>query len=337
MDYQNKYKQAYLKIKHASRILVVGHLNPDGDALSSVCAFLELAALLKISADAYCHDKRISAFNYLPHESKILDNKEEILPLTKYDVIVIVDCGAKSRTFLANEIDEVASSIDRPFIIEFDHHPPVDDFSDLEIRQPDKASTTEVVYNFLESNQIPFNKNLANCILTGLLTDTGNFLYSSANSTNIKIASKMLSYGASLPKIINNTLRNQSLLTMKLWGTALNNLQFSENHGLAYSVITKQEIDSILNTSSEEEVSRYLSYDLYGDIAGFLSTVSDAEAIMLLREEKEGKIKGSLRTSKANVDVSVLAKKFGGGGHTKASGFMIEGRLVKTENGWEIV
>lgn len=337
MDYQLKYRQAYLKIKHANHILVVGHLNPDGDALSSVCAFLELAALLKIPADAYCHDKKNNTFTYLPHESIIVSSKELILPLIKYDVIIIVDCGAKSRTFLTDEINEVVNSIDRPFIIEFDHHPPVDNFADLEIREPDKASTTEVVYNFLKSNQISFNKNLANCILTGLLTDTGNFLYSSANSTNIKIASKMLGYGASLPKIINNTLRNQSLLTMRLWGVALNNLSFSENHGLAYSVITKQEIDSILLSSSKEEVSRYLGYDIYGDIAGFLSTVSDAEAIMLLREENEGKIKGSLRTAKENVDVSVLAKKFGGGGHTKASGFMIEGHLKKTDNGWEIV
>jgi len=124
---------------------------------------------------------------------------------------------------------------------------------------------------------------------------------------------------------------------MKLWGVTMENLCINEDYNLAYSVITKDDIDNLLKLGSTEDIERYLTYDVYGDIAGFLSTLSNVQAIMLLREEKEGRIKGSLRTSRADVDISGLAQQLGGGGHAKASGFMIDGHIVKTENGWEIV
>jgi phosphoesterase RecJ-like protein len=337
MNFSLKYRQAYLKIKNSRRILIIGHTNPDGDAISSVCAFLELANILKVSADAYCDDKRVDTFNYLAHEEEIGSNKEKILPLTDYDVLVIVDCGALSRTSLFVEIEAVRQTVERPYIIEFDHHPKIDDFADLEIRQPDKAATVEVIYNFLKENQVTFNKNLANCILTGILTDTGNFLYASANNINIAIASEMLSYGAQLPKIINRTLHNQNILMMRLWGITIENLRLNSEYNIAYSVISKDDIDNLLKLGTQEEIDKYLNYDVYGDISGFLSNLQDVKAIMLLREEKEGKIKGSLRTSRPDVDISVLAQKLGGGGHPKASGFVIEGHINKTESGWEIV
>jgi len=337
MDYRVSYHQAYLKIKNSRRLLIVGHLNPDGDALSSVCLFLELAEILKVKAEAYCQFKKGDTFNYLPHELEIISDKTKLSPLTDYDVILILDCGSLSRTNLAGEIKEVENSVDRPYIIEIDHHPKMDDYADLEIRQPDKAATVEIIYNILKENKFDFNKNLANCVLTGILTDTGNFLYPSSSNLNIAIAADMLTCGAQFPKIINNTLRNQNMLTMKLWGLTMDNLKINHEYSLAYSVITKDDIDNLLELGTAEEIERYLNYDVYGDIAGFLSNLSEVQAIMLLREEEKGKIKGSLRTSKPNVDISELAKKLGGGGHPKASGFVVEGHIVKTVDGWEIV
>lgn len=337
MDYRNSYIQAYLKIKNSRNLLIVSHVNPDGDALSSLCAFLELASLLNIKATAYSEFKKGHELNHLPYESEIISNKNNLAPLTTYDVIVVVDCGSLARTNLAAEIKEADTSVDRPYIIEIDHHPKIDDFADLEIRQTEKAATTEIIYNLLKENKIIFNKNLANCVLTGLLTDTGNFFYSNSSNVNIAIASEMLSYGAQFPKIINNTLRNKNLLTMKLWGITINNLQINEEYNLAYSVLTKDELDNLIKLGSKQEIDNYLSSDVYGDIAGFLSTLSDVQAIMLLREEEFGKIKGSLRTARANVDISGLAKELGGGGHPKASGFVLSGHIVKKESGWEII
>ncbi len=337
MDYSIRYLQAYLKIKNASRLLIVGHINPDGDALSSVCAILELTKILNIKAEAYCQSKKGDSFNYLPHETQIISDKNKISPLTSYDVVLVLDCGSLSRTNLFEEINLAQNLVDRPFIIEIDHHPKIDDFADLEIRQPEKAATAEIIYNFLKENKINFNKNLANCILTGLLTDTGNFLYPNSSNLNIAIASEMLNYGAQFPKIINNTLRNQNLLSMKLWGLTLDNLTINNKYNIAYSVLTKESLDDLTKLGTPEEIEKYLNYDVYGDLAGFLSNLSDVRAVMLLREEEVGKIKGSLRTSRADVDISALAKQLGGGGHAKASGFVLSGHIIKTENGWQII
>ena len=337
MDYRVSYRQAYLKIKNSRKLLIVGHLNPDGDAVSSVCIFLELAEILNVKAKAYCQFKKGDTFNYLPHETEIFSDKTKLAPLTDYDVILILDCGSLSRTNLAKEIQEAENSVDRPYIIEIDHHPKVDNYADLEIREPEKAATVEIIYNILKENKVDFNKNLANCILTGILTDTGNFLYSNSSNLNIAIAADMLTCGAQFPKIINNTLHNQNMLTMKLWGLTMDNLKINHEYSLAYSVVTKDDIDSLLKLGTVEEIERYLNYDVYGDIAGFLSNLSEVQAIMLLREEEEGRIKGSLRTSRPDVDISELAKKLGGGGHPKASGFVVEGHIVKTADGWDIV
>ncbi|MEI6835341.1 MAG: bifunctional oligoribonuclease/PAP phosphatase NrnA [Candidatus Falkowbacteria bacterium] len=337
MNYAVSYHQAYLKIKNSRRLLVISHLNPDGDALSSVCAFLELANLLNLEVEAYCHGKKGDTFNYLPHEEKIFFDKTKLAPLTAYDVVLVLDCGSLSRTNLAQEILAVSRSFDRPYIIEMDHHPKMDNFADLEIRQPDKAATVEIIYNFLRENKVNFNKNLANCVLTGLLTDTGNFLYANSSHLNIAIASEMLNLGAQFPKIINSTLRNQNLLTMKLWGLTMDNLRINYRYNLAYSVITKEEIDNLIKLGSAEEIEGYLNYDVYGDIAGFLSNLSEVQAIMLLREEELGKIRGSLRTARPGVDISGLAKQLGGGGHPKASGFSLTGHIVKADDGWKIV
>ena len=336
MDFSQQFITAYHKIKIASKILVISHINPDGDALSSTGAFLELLNNLNIPAVGFCAKKNDTTFDYLPHQSKIISHQTDLPALTSFDLILILDCGSLSRTDLASEILELKKLETRPYIIEFDHHPKMDDYSDLEIRNPDKAATAEIIYDFFKENKISFNKNLANCILTGILTDTGNFLYPNSSEHNLEIASQMMSCGAQFPKIVNNILRNKNFLVMKLWGMAMNNLRVNKKYNIAYSVITKDDLLELNKLGTTEEVDHFLHSDVFGDITGFLGNLSDVKAVMLLREEG-GKIKGSLRTSKSEMDISGLAKYLGGGGHPKASGFTLDGSIIKQGDGWEIV
>lgn len=336
MDFSKQFVKTYNRIRLASYILVVSHVNPDGDALSSTGAFLELLNNLGIKSSSFCSRKKGITFNYLPHQDKIISNKEELPPLSDFDLIIILDCGSLSRTDLAQEILELKKQNKRPYIIEFDHHPKVDDYSDLEIRDPEKSATAEIIYDFFRENKIAFNKNSANCILTGILTDTGNFLYPNSSEHNLEIASQMMSCGAQFPKIVNNILRNKNFLTVKLWGMAINNLRVNKKYNIAYSVVTKEDLAELNKLGTPEEIEMYLNSDVFGDVAGFLGNLSDVKAIMLLREE-DGKIKGSLRTSRPEMDISGLAKYLGGGGHPKASGFTVDGAIVKKGDSWEII
>ncbi len=319
---EERYREAYQKIKEAKNILLVTHYRPDGDALSSMGIMMELLELLQKKYYAYCSDSPPFQFNFLPHIEKIKSDKD-FLPFADFDLIIALDCGSLSRTNLTKEI---AHRRKDQLALEFDHHPKIDNYADVEVRNAKASSTAEVLYFFLKANKVRFSKNLANCILTGVLTDTGNLLYESTSEKTIKITSEMLLYGARYPVILENTWRNKSLSSMRLWGRAMGNLKINSNYNFAYSFLTKEDIK---NSGVNEE-------ELEG-IPGFLSNLSDVKGLVFLREGEDGKIKGSLRTTYPNVDISKLAQALGGGGHKRASGFVIEGRFEERDGSLRIV
>lgn len=308
-------------MKAAGKILFITHENPDGDALGSICAMMEAAKNLGKPCFAYCFDAAAAHFHFLPHAEKIITDKNAF-KFFDFDLIITLDCGDLKRTKLTEEIKSRSSS---QFVINIDHHPKVDDFADLEIKDPDAASTAELVYAFFKANKIRINKNTADSILTGISADTGNFIFPATSSRTVEISSDLLSRGAGLPRIIEQTWKNKSLAALKIWGTAMSNLKINKRYGIAFTALTQEDISAAGVNEDELE-----------GIANFLSNLHEVSAVLLLREQADGTIKGSLRSTRANADVSKLARALGGGGHAKASGFTIEGRLEKTEKGWKI-
>lgn len=329
-EFNSALSRAYEKITQARRVLVVGHRNPDGDALSSAAALLVFLEELGHDVFAYCADKTEGGFGFLPRQDKIKNYFPDNSSPSDFDLIVVVDCGSLSRTALSDEIKTAKQK--GSFVIEFDHHPRVDDYSDIEIRLDDKASTTEILYYFFKHNRWPISRDLANCLLTGMLTDTANFLYSSTSGKTIDIASELLAAGAQFPKIVQGTWQNKNLVSMKLWGLALGHLKINSRYNLALTVITKDDLASLNLGEERDEIAS----DIFSEIAGFLSGLSGVKAVLTLREQEGDVIKGNLRTVRDDVNVSLLAQRLGGGGHAKASGFMMKGRIEKTDSGWEV-
>jgi phosphoesterase RecJ-like protein len=309
---------------------------PDADAIASVGAMLEIASNLGLGVYAYAERKPIGDYEFIPNENLISITAPTDLWL--FDVILILDCGSISRTGLEEPLRALISAerdspvIKRPYLIEFDHHQPQASYADLEIRLPDKASTTEIIYHFLKANNLEITKSLANCILTGLMTDTGHFLHANASREAIAISSEMLLRGASLPKIVSHTVNNKSFSALKIWGRVLENMRLNSDTGLASSALTAPELKELL-----APVDFKIESDLFGDIVSFLSALSGVRVALLLREE-HGHVKGSLRTNDDEIDVAKIASNWGGGGHKKAAGFTIEGgKLIETETGWKVI
>jgi nanoRNase/pAp phosphatase (c-di-AMP/oligoRNAs hydrolase) len=152
-----------------------------------------------------------------------------------------------------------------------------------------------------------------------------------------------MEFGARFAKISSWLKNNQDLLTIKLWGLALENLRFNPKYGFAFSVLTREDLKTAMMAAGHQDAvlrndfSQILHSDLFGDIAGFLSNISGAKAVMLLRQDAPGKLKGGLRTSSSDIDISLLARQLGGGGHAKASGFELAGDLEKADEGWRVV
>ncbi len=334
---KEKYKIFEKRIQEAENVLVVGHLKPDGDAISSVCAILEILKKYNKKSLAYCSGIIPSNFDYLANYYKIYNDIEEINKyielekdnfLLSFDLLIIVDCGSIARTNIKKEILN-SRQYNKPFIIEIDHHPMVDDYADLKLRDILAASTTEIIYDLCISLEIEINKDLAECLLTGIITDTNNFFYPNASANSLKISAHLLEKGANLSKIVRQALINKNLATFKLWALAMNNLEVHPKYSLAYSILTLDDLKQV--KADPEEISETLS-----SIAGYLSNLANVKASLLLHETSVGMIKGHLRSSDKKTNISHLARYFGGGGHPQASGFAMAGKLEKINNSWQI-
>jgi bifunctional oligoribonuclease and PAP phosphatase NrnA len=310
---KEKFLKAYEKILKADNILLVTHERPDGDAFSCVCAAIEIMERLGKKYDSFCHGDIPPNFNFLPHIEKIKTKKED-LDFKEHDLIIVFDCGSIGRTKLEEEIKKRKEN---QFLIEFDHHPKIKDYSDLEIRDPEAAATTEILYYFFKYNNLELNKNIADCILTGILTDTGNFIYPSTSEKTAEIASEMLAHGASFARINQNTIKNKTLDSMKLWGKVLNNLKINKKYQIAVTWLTNNDLKELEDEESLES------------LAGFLSGLQGVKGLLFVREFEKGFIKGSLRSSHSKMDISKLAISLNGGGHAKTSGFSFEGELIE--------
>lgn len=344
-----KSELAWEKILQSENVLLISHLNPDVDALSSLSVLIEIFKDLNKNYIAFAEGKKEDEYSFLPNEEEVIGDKQSLLKIIShrfnfgnevgddffkfFDLAIIVDCGSMSRTSLKENIINVRDLMLDTVIIEFDHHVPVDKYADIEIRIP-LSSTTEVLYNFIKVNNIKINRSMANCLLAGILTDTGNLLYPSVSSDTLDISSELMSLGAQFPKLLDNTWRNKSLIEMKLWGLALDNLRVNKKYNLAFSVLSFEDLKKFRESFGQ------WNNEIFGDIVGFLSNLSEADMVILLREEDFGHIKGSLRVgfSEKDIDGTKLANIFGGGGHKKASGFMIEGHIKKIDsNNFKII
>jgi phosphoesterase RecJ-like protein len=320
---KEKYLAAFQRIKAAKNILLVTHERPDGDGLSSLCAMSVFLDTLGKNQSLFCSDSAPETFSFLPNIGKLSSSKPADFSI--FDLIIVMDCGSLSRTKLQ---EEVKTRNKNQFVIEFDHHPKTEDCSDLEIRCS-KSSAAEVLYHFFYFNNLPLAKNIATCLLTGILTDTGNLLFGAVTPETIRISSTLLLHGATFPKITKRTIQNKSLAAMKAWGRILDNLKLNKEHNIAYSVLTYDEIASLKQ--------EYGSENLLDAATDILNNVDGVKMVVFLREEIKGQIRGSLRSKDRDVDVSRLAALLGGGGHPKASAFRLSGSIVKTEIGWKII
>ena len=347
LEQQNNFKEAWSRMMSAERVLLVSHLSPDVDAAASLGTMIELLRSNNKDYLAFAQGKDANQY-FLPNEAEIIGDKERLFELASnffnngkelkedflsvFDVVVIMDCGSLERTALTEYFHNIKFLMLDTFVIEIDHHVPAQTYADIEIKIP-LASTTEVLYHFIKANDLIISRSIANCLLAGILTDTANFLYPSVSSSTLDISSELLALGAQFPKLLNNTWRNKSFLEMKLWGLALANLRVNKKYNLAFSVLPYEDLAGF-----KEKYGDWGS-DVFSDIVGFLSNLSEAEVILLLREEEVGKIKGSLRVgaNDSGADVNKLASVFGGGGHKKAAGFAIEGSIVKDDGFFKIL
>jgi len=322
MPYQQAAPKILEQIKKSDHILLISHEKPDGDTLGSSLALAHYLEKENKKHSHFCPDLPPSYFNYLPKIEKITTD-HNLIDWSGHDLIITLDCGDLKRALIAENLEKIKN---KRFIINIDHHQTNAYFGHYNLVVPQASSTCEIIYKFFELNSIGIDKYMATSLLTGILTDTMNFTNAATNHESLKIASSLLTKGAKVSQIISQISQNKNIQSLKLWGEILYRLEFNPQYNAAYTVITKNDLK---NKKISIEEAR-------DGLANFLSNIQGVDFIMVLAEEDNNIIKGSLRTTKDDVDVSKIAESLGGGGHKKAAGFKIKGQLAKDEKGWYI-
>ncbi|MBU2576018.1 bifunctional oligoribonuclease/PAP phosphatase NrnA [Patescibacteria group bacterium] len=315
---QKIFDQLKREIEKFNAFSIVCHKRPDGDAIGSVLAFAQYLKSAGKEVRLYCKDSVPAYLKFLEGANEIKTGPDEFWRGS--DVIMLLDCGDLSMT----GIDK--NNFENHKLITIDHHASNSGYADINIIVSQSSATSEILYNYFVHVGFQINKAVATHLLCGIYTDTDSFTNLGTTPESLRVSSELLSLGADFRDITAYTMRNKSIASLKLWGRALERLRFDQKKGIATTVLRREDFNECNATNDDAE-----------GVANLLNHLSGVKMAMVLRELSGGEIKGSLRTTSELIDVSQVAKLMGGGGHKKAAGFTVRGRIEETDKGWKIV
>jgi len=298
-------KPAVELIRKADSILVLGHVQPDGDSLGSTAALATGLKSINKKVALWSDEKVPAKYRFLPD---IFQNPN-IDELPGFDLVIIVDTSVVSRI----GIDIPLLDYDITTLV-FDHHPLINSDFDFVHVDTSQAATGCIIFDVLKELQIPLTREIAASIYAAIVTDTGNFTYKNTNKRTFEIAVELIDTGidvADLASIIYNSL---SASTLHCLNAALDTLEFiCEGRG-AFMFLSKEMLED-RNIDTE-------------DFVNFPRSIDSVEAAAMITEQPDtGIIRVSLRSKKPDIDVSKLAMQFGGGGHKCAAGAKVKETL----------
>lgn len=304
-------------IKNNKRFLIIPHKSPDGDTIGAALAMYQVLLNMGKLPDIICRDPYPEEFAFLPNIEVFRSGE----PKFDYDAYLILDAGATHLTGFRESHPEL---FDKSMeVINIDHHPSNDLYGRYNIVKDDAASTTMVLYEMFQELGYDIDRFTATCLLTGIYTDTGSFMHSNTRSDVLRVAGRLLAKGANLRSLAKEVFNTTKISTMRLWGRVLKSISQTEE-GITMSVVKQKDF---IDTGAD--------YSEMTGVVDYINSVPGSEYSVILTE-RDGKVKGSLRTLQDEVNVADIAAAFGGGGHTKAAGFTLPGRL-KQEVRWKVV
>jgi bifunctional oligoribonuclease and PAP phosphatase NrnA len=305
-------------IRESQNILLVAHSSPDGDTVGSCLAFKEYLKTLNKNVSVICFDPFPAFLSFLFNESFKLPSE---ININHYELVIACDSVERGFKQINNSIKE------NQVITLLDHHPDIKIAGDINIIDAGYSSVCEIAYDYFSFNKIEITREMAKCMMLGILSDTGIFQHSNTTPRMLGIASDLMKKGAPIAKIVKAAFSSKNICTLRLWGRAFEKAKINSETGMIVSVLTKSDIEECQATT--EDIAQ---------VSSILNTVPGTKFALILSERDDGIIKGSLRSEEyKGIDVSRIAARFGGGGHKLASGFEVSGKIVETQGGWEII
>lgn len=291
-------------IEKSRYILVITHVNPDADSISSALALSNLFYENKIKHKVFNISSDLpSNLDFISKFDKITDQLPKF-----YDLIISVDCGSKKR--FGFEVDENIP------LINFDHHASNDSFGDVNLVDPMKSSTAEIVYDFFRFNGLYITKNSATALYVGIYDDSLAFSLGRCDDLTFEKVNHLVEFGASPSEIANKLKRRDSLAKYRVLPKVLDSLElYKEGEVATIYVEPKWLIETGAHTRDCDDALDMIMSMHIVKVAIFVRVVNNACRV-------------SIR-SKNKINVSKVASKFGGGGHINAAGFSIDSLNVE--------
>jgi bifunctional oligoribonuclease and PAP phosphatase NrnA len=296
-------------INQAQTILVLTHVDPDGDAIGSLTAVGNALARMGRQVTMACDDNVPGRFRFLPLTDKV---QKGTSPDAVFDLAIALDCGDESRmgrTF--------ADLKQKPFLINIDHHVTNTKFGQINLVDGEATSTAEMLYELLVAIGVEITADTALSLLTGVVTDTLGFRIVGVTPRTMEITSALMAAGADLSLVTMLALNLKPFSTIRLWQIGLNQLKL--DGGLAWTSLTykaQQEIN--FNSPSS------------AGLVNILANIEEAVMSAVLLEQQDGSVRVGFRC-RPPYSVSEVALNLGGGGHPLAAGCSLDGPLAKAE------
>jgi phosphoesterase RecJ-like protein len=297
-------------VRTARRIAVCSHIDPDGDAVSSVLA---LAHAMEKAGHAV--DRVLASGERAPVTYGFLEGSSRFVRADalreRPDLVFALDAPNPSR------LGEAMALLDGAVVVVIDHHPDNARFGAVNLVDPDAPSTSALVWEVLQSMAIAPDQTVLDCVFCGLMTDTGRFSYANATPRAFRLAAELAEAGARTAWAYSNVYERRSHAALKLVARTMDRLTFANGGVVAYSWISD---DDLRETGALPEETE--------DMIDTIRVVDGPEVVVLFKCST-GRVKASLR-AKDGADVGDVARALGGGGHRAAAGFTVEGALSDT-------
>lgn len=297
-----QWDEAVAALRDAREVGIACHVNPDGDAVGSLlAASLGLGKLGKKTYTSWGAKlpEPLATFAFLPGMDDILLPAD--MPVT--DTFLALDCGAGDRL---GELEPVAKR--STTVINVDHHPGNDNFGTINIVIPEASSTAELVAELLRDVGVEFDRDIATCLYTGIVTDTGRFSYSNTRPQTLRLAANLLEYDVSAPTIARDLFESSPFGYLKLVGHVFERAELIEDARFVYSWLTRADLEE--TGVAMEETDR---------LVDAIRSTSAVDVAALFKEQQDGRWRVSLRSK--GPGIAGFARARGGGGHELAAGF----------------
>ncbi|PKM96581.1 MAG: bifunctional oligoribonuclease/PAP phosphatase NrnA [Elusimicrobia bacterium HGW-Elusimicrobia-3] len=309
LDLETEFKRLEELILNSNTFFLAGHLNPDGDTIGSMLAIGSVLRRLGKKVRLFSQDPVPENLRFLPNVRAVRSRP----PKVKFDAAILLECSVPSR---GGALEPVLKRCGQ--VVNIDHHKTSEFYGDINIVEPHSSSTAEIVYRLFYNMNVNISRREAACLYTGMVTDTGRFHFPATSPRTMQVASRLLETGFKFSRINDLLYATKACEALKVLGRALGSLEFKAGGKLAVMTLTLADFKEA--DARPEHAENVINYGMMPP---------GVKATVMFREEA-GRISVTFR-SRGHLDVSLVAKTFGGGGHRNASGCRVKASLKEAQ------